>query len=160
MLINFKMPTIVGILAFMSRINFVLSWFEYEKSVVISGSGCSLIWSQTLRTDFFSGFFWITIYLWWWFSFLTLCILRTPQRVLKQTVTVCDMSGYRCVSNFDQGPVSYLRGDRSWNNFYCHSPLFGWIIQEGLLSVTSESICTKYWLEKVWLGELTVSPWP
>ena len=43
-----------------------------------------------------------------------------------------------------------------------------WIIQEGLLSVTSESMCTKYWLtacsklaqEKVWLGELTVPPWP
>ena len=33
-----------------------------------------------------------------------------------------------------------------WNNFYCHSPPFGWIIQEGLLSVTSESICTKCWL--------------
>ena len=31
MLINVKMPTIVGILTFMSRINFVLSWVEYEK---------------------------------------------------------------------------------------------------------------------------------
>ena len=37
------------------------------------------------------------------------------------------------------------------------------LIQEGLLSVTSESMCTKYWLtvkhaqEKVWLGELTIS---
>ena len=38
------------------------------------------------------------------------------------------------------------------------------LIQEGLLSVTSESMCTKYWLtallslpmEQVWLGELTV----
>ena len=37
-------------------------------------------------------------------------------------------------------------------------------IQEGLLSVTSESMCTNYWLnrlfkpaqEKVWLSELTV----
>ena len=27
-----------------------------------------------------------------------------------------------------------------------HSPPFRWIIQEGLLSVTSESMCTKYWL--------------
>ena len=40
-------------------------------------------------------------------------------------------------------------------------PSAEWIIQEGLLSVTSESMCTKYWLfklaqEKVWLGELTV----
>ena len=40
------------------------------------------------------------------------------------------------------------------------------LIQEGLLSVTSENMCKKYWLtalivklaqEKVWLGELTVS---
>ena len=26
-----------------------------------------------------------------------------------------------------------------------HSPPFGWLIQEGLLSVTSESMCTNYW---------------
>ena len=39
-----------------------------------------------------------------------------------------------------------LIGDWSWNNFYGHSPPFHWIIQEGLLSVTSESMCTKYWL--------------
>ena len=32
MLVNIKMPTIVGILTFMSRINLVLSWVEYEKS--------------------------------------------------------------------------------------------------------------------------------
>ena len=31
MLIIVKMPTIVGILTFMSRLNFVLSWFEHEK---------------------------------------------------------------------------------------------------------------------------------
>ena len=30
-LVNVKMPTIVGILIFMSRINFVLSWVEHEK---------------------------------------------------------------------------------------------------------------------------------
>ena len=38
------------------------------------------------------------------------------------------------------------------------------LIQEGLLSFTIESICTKYWLsalsslprKKVWLGELTI----
>ena len=43
---------------------------------------------------------------------------------------------------------------------------FHQLIQEGLLSVTSKSMCTKYWLtaskvklvqEKVWLGELTVA---
>ena len=37
MLINVKMPTIVGILTFMSRINFVLSWVEHEKSFITSG---------------------------------------------------------------------------------------------------------------------------
>ena len=37
MLINVKMPTIVGILTFMSKINFVLSWEEYEKSFINSG---------------------------------------------------------------------------------------------------------------------------
>ena len=44
------------------------------------------------------------------------------------------------------GPIPYFRGDWSWNNFYGHSPPFRWIIQEGLLSATSESMCTKYWL--------------
>ena len=36
-LINVKMPTIVGILTLMSRINFVLSWVEPEKSFITSG---------------------------------------------------------------------------------------------------------------------------
>ena len=31
MLINVKMPTIVGILTFMSMIDFVLSWVEHKK---------------------------------------------------------------------------------------------------------------------------------
>ena len=38
------------------------------------------------------------------------------------------------------------RSHWSWNNFYSHSPPFCCIIEEGLLSVTSESMCTKYWL--------------
>ena len=38
-LINVKMPTIVGILTFMSRNNFMLSWVEHEKSVIPSGPG-------------------------------------------------------------------------------------------------------------------------
>ena len=37
MLINVKLPTIVGILIFMSRIDFVLSGVEYEKSFITSG---------------------------------------------------------------------------------------------------------------------------
>ena len=63
---------------------------------------------------------------------------------------VGNVSGYRCVSDcrsrgreFDPGPVPYFRGDWSWNNFYGHSPPFRWFIQEGLLSVTRESMCTK-----------------
>ena len=66
---------------------------------------------------------------------------------------VGNVSGYRCVSDcrsrgreFDPGPVPYFRGDWSWNNFYGHSPPFRWFIQEGLLSVTSESMCANYWL--------------
>ena len=66
---------------------------------------------------------------------------------------VGNVSGYRCVSNcrsrgrdFDPGPVQYFRGDWSWNNFFGHSPPFRWFIQEGLFSVTSESMCTNYWL--------------
>ena len=43
-------------------------------------------------------------------------------------------------------PAWSSRGDWSWNNFYGNSPPFRWIIQEGLLSVTSESVCTKYLL--------------
>ena len=39
MLINVKMPTIVGILTFMSRINFVLSLVEHGKSFLTSGPG-------------------------------------------------------------------------------------------------------------------------
>ena len=38
-LINVKMPTIVGILTFMSRKKFMLSWVEHEKSFITSGPG-------------------------------------------------------------------------------------------------------------------------
>ena len=39
MLINVKMPTIVGILTFMSLINFVLSRVEHEKKFITSRPG-------------------------------------------------------------------------------------------------------------------------
>ena len=39
MLINVKMPTIVGVLTFMSKINFVPSGVEYEKSFITLGPG-------------------------------------------------------------------------------------------------------------------------
>ena len=42
MLINVKMPTIVGILTFMSRVNFVLSLVEHEKSFITLGPGSKL----------------------------------------------------------------------------------------------------------------------
>ena len=42
MLLNVKMPTIVGILTFMSRINFVLSLVEHGKK--FDNFGTSLIW--------------------------------------------------------------------------------------------------------------------
>ena len=75
----------------------------------------------------------------------------TFKPVLNQSVH--NMSGNRCESDcrsrgreFEPGPVLYFPGDWSWKNFYGHSPPFRWIIQEGLLSVTSESMCMKYWL--------------
>ena len=37
MLINVKMPSNVGFYTFMSMINFMLSWFEHEKSFTTSG---------------------------------------------------------------------------------------------------------------------------
>ena len=102
--------------------------------------------------------------------------LETPNDTVPHSA-VGNVSGYRCMSDcrsrgreFDPGPVPYFREDWSWNNFYSHSPPFRWFIQEGLLSVTSESMCTNYWLtacsslprKKVWLhvGELTVPQWP
>ena len=39
LLINVKMPTIVGILTFMRRKNFMLSSVEHEKSFITSGPG-------------------------------------------------------------------------------------------------------------------------
>ena len=43
MLINVKMPTIIGILTFMSMINFVLSWVEHEKSSMTSGPALEIL---------------------------------------------------------------------------------------------------------------------
>ena len=42
-LINVKMPTNVGILTFMSRINFMLSQAEHEKSFITSVQGSALL---------------------------------------------------------------------------------------------------------------------
>ena len=43
LLINMKMPTIVGIFIFISREHFVLSWVEHERSFITSGSDIILI---------------------------------------------------------------------------------------------------------------------
>ena len=76
------------------------------------------------------------------------CLLWTRPRSAVDSV-----SGNRCESDcrsrgreFNPGLVPYFHDDWSWNNFYIHSPPFPWIIQEQLLSVTSKSKCTKYWL--------------
>ena len=49
--INVKMPTNVGILTFMSRINFMLSWVKSEKRFITTGPGsvlfASSFWSFT-----------------------------------------------------------------------------------------------------------------
>ena len=46
LLINVKM-TIVGILTFMRRINFLLSWVEHEKSFITLGPGSTLFMAAT-----------------------------------------------------------------------------------------------------------------
>ena len=47
LLINVKMPTIVGILTFMSRKNLMLSWAGHEKSFITSGPGLLDQWAST-----------------------------------------------------------------------------------------------------------------
>ena len=62
---------------------------------------------------------------------------------------------------FNPGPVPYIM-EVDHKTIFRHSPPFCGFIQEGLLSVTSKSICTKSSLprKKVWLGELIVPTWP
>ena len=48
LLTNIKMPTIVGILMFISRKNFMLNWVEYEKSFITLGP--VLIWKNLSST--------------------------------------------------------------------------------------------------------------
>ena len=49
--VNVKMPTIVGILTFMSRMNFKLCLVEHEKSLITSGQGLLLHVSCLLAED-------------------------------------------------------------------------------------------------------------
>ena len=53
MLVNIKMPTIVVILTFMSRINFVLSWMEHEKRFVTSGLAQLTYLTKRSKTSIF-----------------------------------------------------------------------------------------------------------
>ena len=84
---------------------------------------------------------------------------------------VGNVSGNRCESGcisrdreFDPGPVPYFRGNFIMNSFL--RSLSSLPLNHS--RITSESMCTKYWLtacsslprKKVWLGELTVPPWP
>ena len=48
-LINVEIPTIVGILTFMSKINFVLSWIEHEKSFITLRPGDLQAQHQDIR---------------------------------------------------------------------------------------------------------------
>ena len=48
LLIHVKMPTIDGILLFMSRLNFMLSWSEHDKSFITLRPGC---WATTISSD-------------------------------------------------------------------------------------------------------------
>ena len=122
----------------------------------------SLDWLQSLKQFFINVSYQILV------ASLTLMALFSYQ-ILEAAgphSAVGNVSGFRCVydsrsrgSEFDPGPVPYFRGDWSWNDFYGHSPPFCWFIQEGLLSVTSESLCTNLFKpaqEKVLLGELTM----
>ena len=55
LLINVKMPTIIGILTFMSRKKFMLSCLEYEMYFITSGPDCcfrsSLNWICTVSSE-------------------------------------------------------------------------------------------------------------
>ena len=53
-LINVKMPTTVGILTFMSRKNFMLSWVEHEKSSITSGTGLTVLSEEATLLGFAS----------------------------------------------------------------------------------------------------------
>ena len=54
MLINVNMPTVVGILTLMSRINFVLSWVEHEKSFITSGQDYVIVTYRSKHAPIFS----------------------------------------------------------------------------------------------------------
>ena len=65
-LIHVKMPTIVGILTYMSGENFMLIWVEHEKSFITSGPGC--ITEQSIKIVMEAGpkfSLYTSVTLWW-----------------------------------------------------------------------------------------------
>ena len=95
--------------------------------------------------------------IWWHYHWCTTgnhwhyCCFTTdiPQGSVRQSVmclaTDGSLTAYPGVASLIPAR-SHTCGDWSWNNFYGHSTPFRWIIQEGLWSVTRESMCTNYWL--------------
>ena len=127
----------------------------------VHSSFAIILMGKTELVALFSLFSWCLVMDVWLFQAVPWVCLRFVVVVLPDHThyfagarsAVSNVSGYRCVSDCrsrgresDPGPVPYFRGDWWWNNFYGHSPPFRWFIQEGLLSVTSESMCTNYWL--------------
>ena len=118
--INFKMPTIVGILKFITRINVMLLWVEHERHFITSGP--ALIPQQDdykTRKD-------------------------TESRFTKPGPTI------QASPTADPG-VASLSPPRSNTIVEIDHEIISTVIllllliQEGL-SVTSKSMCMKYWL--------------
>ena len=59
----------------------------------------------------------------------------------------------------DPSPVTYFRGDWSWNNFYSHFPTFRWIIQEGHLLGKAWPLGSRLWCLTVSLSLSHRYPW-
>ena len=83
MLINVKMPTMVGILTFMSRINFVLSWVEHEKSFITSGPDLQI---KEVNADFF------------FHSWTKTYVVGTQKNHLNATQNTCEEYAYKCIN--------------------------------------------------------------
>ena len=125
MLIKVKMPTIVGILTFMSKINFVLSWVTMGKVLWLRG----LVYSEPLklRTTFSGpifltkmlesnslyGNFLVDIWSVWWHRKhigITHTNHSAKSRQFWQKCT-CSMNAYSFYLRFT---LDIIHGDHSW----------------------------------------------
>ena len=92
LLINMKMPTIVGIFIFISRENFMLNWVEHEKSFITSGPDQPAQWilfdrqGRLIRLHKICKLIWTSaICIWHKHDFLMLLIIFiAPDKVLLQ----------------------------------------------------------------------------